>query len=161
MTQARTITSLTPILKVIEVARPLDEAFRLFTDDLARWWPRSSHSVGGSESEWCGIEGWVDGRFYERTILGEEYVWGTVTAWQPPDRVAFTWHPGQPAEPHTNVEIRFTAIADGRTRVELEHRDWEALGARAKEVHQGYAGGWDIVLGKHFGGFAGIGSSGG
>lgn len=154
MTQARTAAALLPILKVIEVARPLDEAFRLFTADMARWWPLASHSVGGSDSKWCGIEGRVGGRVYERTTSGDEPVWGTVTAWQPPHRVAFTWHPGQPAEPHTDIEIRFTAIADGHTRVELEHRNWEAIGARANEVRESYFQGWDVVLGEHFGGLA-------
>lgn len=157
MTQTPAATALPPILKTVEVSRPLDETFRLFTAEFAAWWPRASHSVGGKESEWCGIESRVGGRVYERTKPGEELVWGTVTAWQPPNRITFTWHPGQPANPHTQVEIRFSKIARDRTRVELEHRNWEALGDRAAIVHENYITGWDVVFGEHFGGFAGGG----
>jgi hypothetical protein len=35
------------------------------------------------------------------------------------------------------------------TRVELEHRGWERLGAEAGEVREEYAQGWPVVLG-HF-----------
>ena len=158
MSATSTATALSPIVKTIEVDRPQDEAFDLFTARMAQWWPLASHSVGGADADWCGIEAHVGGHVLERTKSGDEHVWGTVTAWQPPHRIAFTWHPGQPADPHTEVEIRFTAIADNRTRVELEHRNWEAIGARAHEVHKNYVAGWDVVLGEHFGGFAGTGS---
>lgn len=156
MNQTTTDTALQPIVKSIEVSRTIDEAFRLFTSDMAQWWPLATHSVGGDEAEWCGIEARVGGRVVERTTAGEEHVWGTVTQWQPPHRVAFTWHPGQPADPHTEVELSFTAIADDRTRVVLEHRGWEALGARAAAVHGNYQTGWDAVFGRHFGTFAGV-----
>lgn len=155
MTHAPRTAALPPILKSIEVARPVREAFDLFTVDMARWWPLASHSVGGEDAKWCGIEGRVGGRVYERTTAGVEHEWGTVTIWEPPHRAAFTWHPGQPAEPHTDIEVRFTATADGRTRIELEHRNWEAIGARAGQVHGNYDAGWEVVLHDGFGGFAG------
>jgi len=147
--------ALPPILKSIEVARTLDEAFNLFTVDMTQWWPLASHSVGGPDATWCGIEGRVGGRVYERTAEGAEHVWGTITIWQPPHRAAFTWHPGQPAEPHTDIEIRFTAIAGDRTRIELEHRNWEAIGARARQVHGNYDAGWNVVLGDRFAAYSG------
>ena len=34
------------IRKSIDVRRPLDETFRLFTESMDRWWPLASHSVG-------------------------------------------------------------------------------------------------------------------
>ena len=48
----------------------------------------------------------------------------------------------------TEVEVRFLD-ADGRTRVELEHRGWEnvELDASAKRGH--YDDGWGFVLGKY------------
>lgn len=147
--------ALPPIVKSIKVARSLDEAFHLFTADMARWWPLASHSVGGDEAQWCGIEPRVGGRVFERTGSGDEHVWGTVTLWEPPHRVAFTWHPGQRAEPHTEVELTFAAIAGDRTQVVLEHRGWESIGARAEKIHGHYVPGWDFVLGERFGGIAG------
>lgn len=155
MTLKPTANPLPPILKTIDVKRSPDDAFRLFTAEFAQWWPKASHSVSGADSEWCGIEDRIGGRVFERTRSGEEHVWGTVTVWQPPRRVAFTWHPGQPADPHTEVEIRFIEISHGHTRVELEHRHWEAIGDRAADIHKNYVAGWDIVFGEHFGKFVG------
>ena len=40
----------------------------------------------------------TDGQIVERSADGETAVWGTVTQWEPPVGVAFTWHPGQPSE---------------------------------------------------------------
>lgn len=149
-----TTTALTPIVKSIEVDRPLDEAFDLFVTRMAEWWPLASHSVGAAEARWCGIEPQVGGRVFERTESGEEHVWGTVIDWQPPHRVAFTWHPGQDSDPHTEVELSFVAIDGGRTRLTLEHRGWDALGDGAEAVHKNYGPGWNVVLGRHFGDFA-------
>ena len=155
MTATEAAATLPPIVKSVEVGQPLDEAFRLFTAEMARWWPLATYSVGGQDAESCGIEARVGGRVFERTSSGEEHVWGTVTVWQPPNLIGFTWHPGQPAEPHTDIEIRFTTVADGRTRIELEHRNWHAIGARAAAMRGNYDAGWDVVLGEHFDRFAG------
>lgn len=155
MSLATDPSALPPIVKSIEIDRSLEDAFRLFTGETARWWPLASHSVGGEDARWCGIEPRVGGRVFERTGSGDEHVWGTVTLWEPPHRVAFTWHPGQPAEPHTEVELTFAAVADKRTRVVLEHRGWAALGEGAESVHRNYDPGWDLVFGRHFGEFAG------
>ncbi len=155
MTRTQTVAAPPPIVKTIEVARPLDEAFHLFTAEMARWWPLASHSVGGADARWCGLEGRVGGRVYERTKTGDEHIWGTVTAWKPPHSVTFTWHPGQAPAPATEVTLRFDTIAGAVTRVTLEHRGWEALGARAAKVHGSYVQGWDVVLAECFGGLAG------
>ncbi len=148
MNATTTASALSPVVKSIEVDQPLEQAFELFTARMAEWWPLASHSVGGADALWCGIEGHVGGRVLERTGSGAEHVWGTVTDWQPPQRVAFTWHPGQDPEPHTEVELCFAAIAEDRTRVTLEHRGWDALGDRAGAVRGRYTEGWDVVLGR-------------
>ena len=51
-----------------------------------------------------------------------------------------------PDDPVTEVELRFVAVGDA-TRVELEHRGWEAL-AKAEETRNSYAEGWPVVLGR-------------
>ena len=43
--------------------------------------------------------------------------------------------------------MRF-ATHGGGTRVELEHRGWERLGAEAAEARASYDTGWDHVLGR-------------
>jgi hypothetical protein len=50
--------------------------------------------------------------------------------------------------PPTEVEVQFVAVGAG-TRVELEHRGFEAYGdERGPEVRDSYAGGWPAVLGR-------------
>jgi uncharacterized protein YndB with AHSA1/START domain len=70
-----------------------------------------------------------------------------VTAWEPPRLVAFSWNPNPEAVAFTDVEVRFAQHGDA-TRVELEHRGWEQLGARATEAYASYssAGGWTLVV---------------
>lgn len=139
-----------PLLKVVTVKASPEQAFRRFTDEMASWWPLQSHSVGEGAAETVLMEGFVGGRIVERIRGGREAVWGTVTAWEPPRRVAFTWHPG--AEPATaqDVEVRFTPEGD-LTRVELEHRGFERLGRLARRARRGYPLGWAYVLGLYAG----------
>ena len=67
----------------------------------------------------------VGGRIYERDAQGVEHDWGVVTAWEPPSRLAYTWHLGRDPDEATDVEIRFLAAGAGTTRVEIEHTGWE------------------------------------
>jgi uncharacterized protein YndB with AHSA1/START domain len=54
-------------------------------------------------------------------------------------------HPLQPVRHSIEVALRFEDLGAG-TRVELEHRGWEALGERAAEAREGYRSGWPGVL---------------
>jgi uncharacterized protein YndB with AHSA1/START domain len=62
-----------------------------------------------------------------------------------------TWHPGRPSDTAQEVEVRFTAVSGG-TRVDLEHRNWQAWGEGAAEAREGYVGegGWGTVLGERY-----------
>lgn len=46
---------------------------------------------------------------------GSTCEWGTVTRWEPPDVVCFTWHPGQPESWAGDIEVRFAPTAPART----------------------------------------------
>ena len=94
------------------------------------------------------MEGRVGGRIVETIRGGREVVWGTITVWEPPRRVAFTWHPGQAPATAQDVEVRFSPAGD-RTRVELEHRGFERLGALGRRARRGYPIGWAYVLGLY------------
>src|SRR5439155_14518081 len=79
---------------------------------------------------------------------GDEAVWGTILAFEPPHRLVFDWHPGyEPGAPKTEIEVRFTPEGEG-TRVELEHRGWERLADRGPEVRLSYEDGWAYVFGR-------------
>jgi uncharacterized protein YndB with AHSA1/START domain len=88
----------------------------------------------------------VGGRIYERTASGREETWGQILAWDPPLRLAYLWHLRTDRSDATEVEISFTGQADGLTRVDIEHRGWERLGARAEDRRQANRRGWDGLL---------------
>jgi len=47
--------------------------------------------------------------------------------------------------PSTEVELRFTPAGAQATRIDLEHRGWELLGAEAFK-REGYAEGWERLF---------------
>jgi hypothetical protein len=56
-----------------------------------------------------------------------------------------TWHPGYAAERASEVEVEFTAAADGHTVVTLTHRDWSRFPDPAA-ARDNYGVGWPVVL---------------
>jgi uncharacterized protein YndB with AHSA1/START domain len=142
---AESTPTIEPVRHSVEVAVPAAEAFRIFVDQIDSWWPLAVHSVGGERATGCFFEGRLGGRIYEAHHDGSLHLWGTVTEWQPPERVVFSWHPGREADSAQEVELRFID-RDGRTVVELEHRGWESLGTQAAEIRERYHSGWPGVL---------------
>ena len=137
------MSAVPPIRREILVDTDPATAFEVFTDRLGQWWPLAELSVYGADAT---VE-FTDGQIIERSADGQATVWGTVTRWEPPDAVGFSWHPGQPAESASHVEVTFAAAA-GQTRVRLEHSGWEAFTdpavARAEYDH-----GWPMVLDRY------------
>lgn len=103
-----------PIRQSVHVDCSPDDAFRLFTEHFAEWFPHDADSTPE-------VELWKDGKIIERTPSGDEREWGAVTAWEPPDRLEFTWSP-RDSEAGV-VEVEFTVEAGG-TRVTLTHSGW-------------------------------------
>ena len=143
---------LDPVIKTVEVSLSPERAFRAFTDGLDRWWPKSTRSVSGERTASCVIEPRVGGAVYEVRDDGETFPWGRILRWSPPHGFTMSWHPGRPEAQAQEVELRFVEIETG-TRVELEHRGWELLGAEAQRVRSAYDGGWEPLLGEDFAGF--------
>lgn len=133
---------------VVEVDVPLDPtaAFRLFTDQVASWWPLATHSVFGADAAGLRFPSCAGAPIVEVSSTGEESTWGTVRGYDPPDRILFTWHPGRASDTAQNVEVTFTP-APGGTHVRLTHTGWESAGRRAVELRASYATGWVSVLG--------------
>lgn len=142
---ASVATPIPPIHRSIDVSWNPDAAFRRFTTDFAKWWPHSSHSVGGKLVKQIVFECQSGGRIYEELKDGRRFLWGKITAWDPPKRVAFTWHPSMEASMAQDVEVRFNAEGTG-TQVELISSGWERLGEKGKGMRKGYDLGWGSVL---------------
>jgi uncharacterized protein YndB with AHSA1/START domain len=120
-------------------------AFAVWTQRTSLWWPKS-HSVSQHPQLDVRFEPYVDGRIVERTPSGDEHVWGRVTIWQPPRRVAYRWHLRQDPADATEVEITFDAAADGRTNVHIVHRGFERLGERSASLRDRNHAGWAGLL---------------
>ena len=114
-TAAVSARTLSPLIKIVFVRAPVEKAFHRFTAELGTWWPLASHSVGESAAESVTMEGRVGGRIVERMKNGDTSVWGTLTAWDPPRRVAFPWHPGHENDHPASSRSRSTLMSTSRS----------------------------------------------
>ena len=134
MTTSTAQTADVPVRKSITVKASAEKAFRVFTESVDTWWPRTHH-IGKSPMKKIIIEGRQGGRCYTEQTDGTDCDWGTVTVWEPPRRMVMAWQITHEwtyefdLEKASEVEVRFTAEADGLTRVDLEHRYFERHGA--------------------------------
>jgi hypothetical protein len=136
--------SIQPVVQSVTVSGSPVEAFRHFTD-FERWWPRATHSVGGSRVRALFFEPREGGKIYEEHIDGRRFQWGVVQRWKPSDVVEFTWHPSREESTGQTVTVAFEAAGEG-TRVTLIATDWERWGAGADRARRGYSLGWRWML---------------
>ena len=144
-----------PIIKTIEVPCGQAKAFGVFVNDISSWWPLSTYSVAakaGQVTKSLRIEPKVGGKIVETSQDDTEHVWGTVKSYNPYDSLSMDWHPGKPAESASLVEVRFTAIGDERTRVELTENNWEAAAAGDQADTSGarHRPGWVLIFERAF-----------
>ena len=123
----------TSVRTSIVVDAPIERAFSVFTDDMGSWWPSDHHIVQGELAEMV-FEPRVGGHVYDRATDGSECRWARVLAYEPPNRVVFSWdinlrwHLESDPAKTSEIEVRFIAEEPARTRVELEHRHLERHG---------------------------------
>jgi uncharacterized protein YndB with AHSA1/START domain len=141
-----------PVRKSVRVERAVEDAFRLFVDDIDRWWPveRLSRAADDQYGKGVTVERVVleprpGGRLYEITSEDVEGAWAEVLVYEPPTRLVLAWKPNDRNEPPTEVEVIFEADGGG-TIVHLEHRGWERLGDRAAEARESHSDGWRLPL---------------
>jgi uncharacterized protein YndB with AHSA1/START domain len=123
----------TSVRTSIVVDAPIDRAFTVFTDAIGSWWPPEHHILEAQLAEMV-FEPRVGGNIYDRGVDGSECRWARVLAYDPPRRIVFSWDISMQwqiesdHERTSEVEVRFLAEGDGRTRVELEHRNLQRHG---------------------------------
>jgi uncharacterized protein YndB with AHSA1/START domain len=143
----------TTIRHSIVVEAPIERAFAVFTDDFGSFKPRE-HNMLAVEIAETVFEPRVGGQIYDRGIDGSECRWARVLAYEPPDRVVFSWDISPQWQIETDpertseVEVRFVSETPERTRVELEHRNLERHGEGWEGVRDGVdaEAGWPLYL---------------
>ena len=142
----------------IVVDAPIARAFAVFTEQFDRVKPRE-HNMLRAEIAETVFEAREGGRIFDRGIDGSECHWARVLAYEPPNRVVFSWDISPQwqieadLEKTSEVEVRFIAEAPDRTRVELEHRNLDRHGEGWEGVREGVHGdqGWPLYLDRFAG----------
>jgi uncharacterized protein YndB with AHSA1/START domain len=143
----------TAIRTSIVVEAPVERAFAVFVEDFDQVKPREHNMLGVDIAETV-FEPRAGGHIYDRGVDGSECRWARVLAYEPPDRVVFTWdispHWQLESDPEraSEVEVRFVAETAERTRVELEHRNIDRHGDGWEGLREGVGGeqGWPLYL---------------
>ena len=142
--------AIAPVHKTLVVNAAQAHAFEVFINGIDRWWPKT-HGIGSAPIKKQIIEPRQGGRWYSTHEDGSEATSGHVQVWDPPHRVVFSWEISAQWKPDpkvaSEVEVRFIADGASRTRVELEHRKFEALGETGGATMRGAVdGGWPGIL---------------
>jgi len=103
------------------------------------------------------FEAHVGGSIYDRETDGSEFHWARILAYEPPNRIVFSWDisPRWSLETDFNksseVEVRFITETPKRTRVELEHRNLDRHGDGWEGTREGVssADGWPLYLRRY------------
>jgi hypothetical protein len=140
-----------PVYKSITVRANAARAFKVFTEGLDSWWPKTHH-VGSSPMIKGVVEGHVGGRIYCVQEDGDDCQWGEVLVWNPPTHFAMAWmvQPSWQIESDaakcSEVHVAFTPNPDGSTLVELEHRHFERHGEGGAHMRGEVDGGWGGLM---------------
>ena len=145
-----TTVKIAPVRKSIRVKASQAHAFAVFTSGLGRWWPLE-HGIGKTPRKAAVMETRLGGRWFELAEDGTETTVGKIIVWEPPRRFVMTWDINSQWKPDTTVgsevEVRFLADGADATRVELEHRKFELMGAEGGEkMRKDVDGGWPKML---------------
>jgi uncharacterized protein YndB with AHSA1/START domain len=151
-----THTESTTIRTEIVVDAPLERAFRVFVEQFDRIKPREHNLLAVPIAETV-FEPRAGGHIYDRGEDGSECRWARVLAYEPPDRLVFSWDigvqwqveadPGKTSE----VEVRFIPETEQRTRVELEHRHLDRHGDGWEGMREGVGApdGWSLYMRRY------------
>jgi uncharacterized protein YndB with AHSA1/START domain len=142
-----------PVHKTIRVKASQAHAFAVFTAGLGRWWPRKA-TIGAGPLKIVVMETRLGGRWYEESEDGSQANVGKILVWEPPHKFVVSWDINSNWKPDTTVssevEVRFIPEGPDATLVELEHRNFERMGAEAGALmRKDVDGGWPGIL-EHF-----------
>jgi uncharacterized protein YndB with AHSA1/START domain len=151
-----TETDTAVVRRHVVVQAPIERAFAVFTERFGDFKPPEHNLLAAPIAETV-FEPRVGGHIYDRAVDGTECRWARILAYDPPDRVVFSWDIGPRWQVETDpeltseVEVRFVAESATRTRVELEHRRLDRHGPGWQSVSEGIGGdqGWPLYLARY------------
>ncbi|TAM67491.1 MAG: ATPase [Microbacteriaceae bacterium] len=151
-----TKTTTAVVRREIIVEAPIERAFTVFTERFGDFKPPEHNLLSVPIAETV-FDPKVGGHIYDRGVDGSECRWARVLAYEPPDRVVFSWDIGtqwqleSDPENTSEVEVRFIVEAPQRTRVELEHRNIDRHGPGWEALSEGVANdaGWPLYLARY------------
>jgi uncharacterized protein YndB with AHSA1/START domain len=113
-----------------------ERAFAVFTQEIGAWWqPSGLFQTTPRAPGVLAFEPGEDGRLTETLANGKVFEIGKVLAWEPPERLVFSWRQANfPLDLHTEVEVRFERVGD-ETRVSVEHRGFHQVPAESVARH--------------------------
>jgi uncharacterized protein YndB with AHSA1/START domain len=144
------------VRRQVVVDTPIARAFQVFTERFGDFKPRE-HNLLASPIAETVFEPRVGGHIYDRAADGSVCRWARILAYEPPNRVVFSWDIGPQWQLETDrdltseVEVRFVAETDTRTRVQLEHRHIDRHGPGWQALTEGIGGdaGWPLYLARY------------
>jgi uncharacterized protein YndB with AHSA1/START domain len=146
----------------VVVNAPIERAFSVFTQRFGDFKPPEHNLLAAPIAETV-FEPRVGGHIYDRGVDGSVCRWARVLVYEPPSRLIFTWDIGATWQLESDlaktseVEVRFTAEAVDRTRVDLEHRHIDKHGPGWQSIADGVDGaaGWPLYLQRYLSLFGG------
>ena len=136
-----------PIRKELVVEASQETAFKVFTERIDIWWPKTHH-IGNSPMTELVLEPGMNGRWYSKHEDGSEANVGKVLTWDPYQNLVLAWQINGDfrfdPELITDVEVQFISEGPRTTRVKLEHKNLDRLGA-GKAV-ESMDEGWGYIL---------------
>jgi uncharacterized protein YndB with AHSA1/START domain len=144
------------VRRQIVVQAPIERAFAVFTERFGDFKP-PEHNLLRVPIVETVFEPKVGGHIYDLGTDGSECRWARVLAYDPPDRVVFSWDISpqwtieEDPDNTSEVEVTFVAETPRRTRVELEHRHIDRHGPAWPAVRDGITDdqGWLLYLERY------------
>lgn len=149
-------TEPTTVNATIEVNAPQQRAFEVFKRDFGAFKPPEHNLLAVPIAETV-VETHVGGHIIDRGTDGSECHWARVLVYEPHSRFVFSWDISPYWQVETDedktseVEVTFTALAEDRTRVDIEHRHLDRHGEGWTGVRDGVSAGegWPLYLTRY------------
>jgi uncharacterized protein YndB with AHSA1/START domain len=134
------MTDLQPIRVDRRLPVAAETAFAAFSDGIGAWWD-PAYSANADTFSGAVMENRVGGRIYGvHTDLGE-VSWGSIVAWEPGTRLAWSWTLAQNRDHPSLLEVAFEPDPGGSV-LRLSHGGWNEDNAASRHKF----GDWPHIL---------------